>query len=90
MPSEMNQAVKMVVDTFDVSKDLARKRLNEYFDHLFTLDSCQELQDILNKRFILSHLGYYWVHDNDDQNFVHIYREGKGFIRKIYIEGCYS
>jgi Zn-dependent peptidase ImmA (M78 family) len=89
-PDDMGQATQMVSEIFDVSRDLAQIRLTQYLRQVFTHRSDNELQNISTKRFLLSYLGYYWRHDPDDQNIVYVYCTGKGFIKRVYVEGCYS
>jgi len=90
LPDDLQTAIGLIAETFDVDIDLAEKRLRIYLNHLFIQESDDQLQTILNKRFLYTYLGYYWRHDPVDTNTVYLYCKGKGFIRKLYVEGCYS
>ncbi|WP_134705133.1 ImmA/IrrE family metallo-endopeptidase [Ammoniphilus sp. YIM 78166] len=89
-PDDMNAAVGIVAEIFDVDLDLAKKRLREYLDNLFVYEADEKLHEVLYKRFLYQYMGYYWRHDPQDSNIVYLYCRGKGFVRKLYIEGCYS
>lgn len=90
LPDDFNSSVKVVSEIFETDEDVAERRLNQYFMHILSHEGNEKLQEVLNKRFLFTYLGYYWRHDPQDANIVYLYFRGKGFIRRLYIEGCYS